>query len=92
MSKHIVLLAACAAIAGCSYWDNPQPKPKEPETRMVPDQCLRREIFMQCLQSLPAGPAATKYNDWDEVVGSCGNAAYYQSLRQEQHVKPECRP
>jgi len=34
---------------------------------------------------------ATKYNDWDEVVDSCENAAYYQSKREREVVKPECR-
>lgn len=55
------------------------------------DQCMRREIFLQCLQALPAGPQASKYNDWDEVVGACDSAAYYQSLRKLEVIKPECR-
>lgn len=55
-----------------------------------PDQCLRREIFQQCMKALPAGPQATKYNDWDEVVSQCESAAYYQSLRKKAHIKAEC--
>jgi hypothetical protein len=56
-----------------------------------PDQCLRREIFMQCLGTVPKGPDSTKYNDWDEVVSECENAAYYQSKRQRSRIKEECR-
>jgi len=45
-----------------------------------PDQNLRRQVFMECLEKAPAGPQATKYNDWDEVVEACGQQAYYISL------------
>ncbi len=55
-----------------------------------PDQCLRREIFQQCMKSLPAGPQATKYNDWDEVVGKCETVAYYQSLKKKTQIAAEC--
>ena len=55
-----------------------------------PDQCLRREIFQQCMKSLPAGPQATQYNDWDEVVGKCESVAYYQSLKKKTQITAEC--
>lgn len=55
-----------------------------------PDQCLRREIFQQCMKALPAGPQATKYNDWDEVVGKCESVAYYQSLKKKTQITAEC--
>jgi hypothetical protein len=54
------------------------------------DQCLRREIFFQCLNSLPAGPVATKYNDWDEVVSQCGTEAAYQSIRKKSQITAQC--
>jgi len=44
------------------------------------NQKLRREIFNECLNNLPAGPNATMYNDWAEVVSECGQQAYYMSL------------
>ena len=44
------------------------------------DQKLRREIFKECLGSVPAGPQSTVYNDWDELVSECGDQAYRQSL------------
>jgi hypothetical protein len=56
-----------------------------------PDQCMRREIFQQCMKALPAGPQATKYNDWDEVVSQCESVAYHQSLRKSDSIKPECK-
>jgi hypothetical protein len=54
------------------------------------DQCLRREIFFQCLNSLPAGPVATKYNDWDEVVSQCGSEAAFQSIRKKSQITAQC--
>lgn len=56
-----------------------------------PDQCLRREIFKECLQTVPAGPQQTVTNDWSEVIDECQSTAYYQSIRQESQIKPECR-
>jgi hypothetical protein len=55
------------------------------------DQCMRPKLFEQCMKLLPAGPVATQYNDWDEVVSECGRQAYYQSVRKREFVKPECR-
>jgi hypothetical protein len=46
-----------------------------------PDQKLRREIFMECLEKIPAGPQEAKYNDWDDVVDECGTQAYYISIK-----------
>ena len=57
----------------------------------VPNQCLRREIFNECMKILPSGPVSTKYNDWDEVVSECGNQAYYMSHRIKSTIPPECR-
>lgn len=58
----------------------------------TPDQCMRAELFSACMHALPAGPMSSQYNDWDEVVTACESAAYRQSLRSAQHIKPECRP
>lgn len=57
----------------------------------MPDQCMRREIFQECMKNLPVGPQATKYNDWDDVVDSCGSQAYYLSKRNKDSIKPECK-
>lgn len=58
-----------------------------------PDQCLRQEIFKQCMASLPKGPQSITAagNDWDEVVTSCDSTAYLQSIRTTQTIKPECK-
>lgn len=57
------------------------------------DQCLRTEIFKQCMSSLPKGPTnlTAAGNDWDEVVDSCARAANWQSMRLTTQIKPECR-
>jgi len=72
----LVLLAGCVK----------EPPPKT----WTYDQCVRASLFQACLQALPAGPAATKYNDWDEVVEQCEDAASAQSVRKAGTVKPEC--
>lgn len=81
----IVLTAALASaallLAGCEV----QPPSQQP------DQCLRAELFAKCMSSLPPGPEMPHYNDWDEVVQVCDQAAYYQSNRPIEAIKPECR-
>ena len=58
-----------------------------------PDQCLRQEIFKQCVANIPKGPThlTASGNDWDEVVSSCESSAYGQSIRLTSQIKPECR-
>lgn len=56
------------------------------------DECLRREIFQQCLASVPKGPQTTQENPWHKVIAECESAAYYQSQRLSSRIKPECRP
>jgi hypothetical protein len=75
----LALAVAALALVGCAQQDT-----------AVIDQCLRREIFAQCLSAVPPGPQDTKYNDWSEVVSECGSQAYYQAQRYPKHVKPEC--
>jgi hypothetical protein len=43
------------------------------------------------MESLPAGPTSTKYNDWDEVVIECRKVAYHYSERRESAIKNECK-
>ena len=85
------LLRVAALMAGASLFTAGLGGCADPDPQRV-DQCMRREIFQQCLTNLPAGPKATMYNDWDEVVKECENVAYYQSLRRQSGIKPECRP
>lgn len=77
----LALFVALLALAGCT----------DPVTQQ-PDQCLRATLFDRCMSLLPAGPSATKYNDWDEVIEACRAQAYYTSLRNTAHIKPECLP
>lgn len=79
--KKTLLLSLLFALNAC----------QAPESPYAVDQCLRAELFQRCMKDLPAGPLASKYNDWDEVVDSCENAAYYQSKREKAAVKQECR-
>jgi hypothetical protein len=63
----------------------------EKKDRTMHDMCLQREIFKECMESLPAGPTSTKYNDWDEVVIECRKVAYHYSKRRESAIKNECK-
>ena len=81
ISKIVLVLCSATLLAAC------EPGPND----ATPDQCLRTELFQQCMKALPAGPQATKYNDWDEVVRACDSAAYYQSKRARNTIKAECR-
>lgn len=75
----VVSTVAFVILAGC---EQPEPvQEPEPKVRCQYDQDIRREILMECLRVVPAGPAATKYNDWSEVVEECGDQAGYLSLR-----------
>lgn len=67
MSKVIMLALAVLVLSGC---DKPERKPS-----YIQDQDLRREIFKECLESVPKGPESTVTNDWAEVVENCGDQA-----------------
>lgn len=79
-----LMILALTVLAGCDAVTPPPPS-------QGPDQCLRREIFQQCLASLPKGPTATVNNDWAEVVDECETAAWKQAYRQSKFIKPECK-
>lgn len=66
-------IAACMALVGCGKSEI------EPTTKWN-DQGKRIKLFQECLLLVPAGPQTTTYNDWDDVVKACSDAAYYQSI------------
>ena len=78
--KKLTLLISLLLITSCKKKD-----------KTIHDMCLQREIFKECLESLPAGPTSTHYNDWDEVVMECRKVAYYYSKRRESAIKNECK-
>ena len=79
--KTLFLAVVISVLAGCENNDIQKP-----------DQCLRREIFKECMKLLPNGPSHVKYNDWDEVVKACGEVSYYQSIRRLSMIPEKCRP
>lgn len=81
--KRILLIIAVLTLSGCSV--------EHSESRTVIDQCLRSQLFDRCVKTIPSGPLATRYNDWDEVIEVCGNQARSQSVRLREVVKLECR-
>lgn len=82
--RTVLIAVAVLILSACG---DPTPMPKYDI-----DQCMRREIFQQCLQALPKGPEhVSNSNDWAEVVEACESAAHDQSFRIAGHVKPECK-
>lgn len=57
-----------------------------------PDQCLRAQLFHECLARVPKGPESTHYSGWEHVVDECQTASYYQSIRLRKAIPLECRP
>ena len=93
----LALIVVVIALAGCTAKTNADGTTTlttaniDPEDKASNDQCLRAKLFEQCLKALPAGPQATKYNDWDEVVHQCELASYRHSFRKMRYIKQECR-
>ena len=63
-----------------------------PQEAVLTDQCLRQELFKQCMSGLPKGPerVGAMANDWQDVVAECGRQAYYLAKRKAAYIKPEC--
>lgn len=74
-SSKTLCVLVLVMLAGCAR------DPENPSHGGYYDQDVRREVFFECLKVVPAGPQATKYNDWSEVVSECGNQASYISQR-----------
>lgn len=80
MNKLFFLLPVALLAAAC-----------EPIEARGPDQCLRAELFQQCLAAVPKGPVVTHESDWSKIVSECQSNAYSTSWRLTKNVKPECR-
>lgn len=95
--KYAITIAALL-LAGCNMATNNatgekvvSSEPIDKEGWASHDQCIRAQIFQACLKALPAGPMASKYNDWYEVVSECAATAKSQSLRIRRNIPKECR-
>ena len=64
---------------------------RDGRTQKTHDQCLRVQLFQQCLDRLPYGPQLAQYGNLGEAVRQCESAADWQSWRALDNVKPECR-
>ena len=66
MKKKLLLLLPLFVLAGCDT----------APTNAYQDQALRRQIFKECLESIPKSPEKIdNSNDWQEVVEECGDQA-----------------
>lgn len=68
---YLVSIVSLLILSGCEPTAYPQ---------MAIDQTQRTSLFNECLRNIPVGPTTTTYNDWDEVVSTCSNSAYYRSM------------
>jgi ABC-type uncharacterized transport system auxiliary subunit len=73
-TKLAIALTLVALLCGC-------------DSRSETDQCLRADLFNQCVQALPRTSGNT-----GDAVRVCMVASDYQALRQIKFIKPECRP
>lgn len=65
----VLLLAACNA--------NPTASAKAAAEREARGE-YRRALFLECLKTVPQGPATVHENgDWEGIVTACSNSAYY---------------
>jgi hypothetical protein len=74
-------LAIVCGLFGCHERDRPDDI----------DQCLRRELFNECMAALPEGPQRTVANDWDEVVEACDSRAFHSAWRNKRDIPRGCR-
>lgn len=51
------------------------------------NQCVRAELFQQCMKLLRAGPAILEQ---DKAVTACDSVAYQQSWRLESQISLAC--
>lgn len=54
----------------------------------VPDNCLRAEIFKQCMAAIPNNLHDANFS---LSINACDSAALYQSKRRTSLIKKECR-
>lgn len=86
----ISMIMLAILLAGCTVEETKTSQDNR-ENWSTYDNCIRAEVFAQCLKQLPNGPQISKYNDWDEVVSQCRSAAKEMSLRVRKNIKPECK-
>jgi len=88
--KYIILMLAVTLTACGKHASDTTAFASDENDVIVVNACLQRELFNECMKALPAGPVATKYNDWDEVVKECRQGSRYMAKRARRHVTPEC--
>jgi hypothetical protein len=74
MKKLLPILLATLLLSGCV--------PQAGSACIEEDynQVLRRQLFKECLDSVPEGPSTTTFNDWSEVVNNCDMISARQSI------------
>lgn len=50
------------------------------------DQCLRREIFTECIELIP-----DLYRVDPDIIKECRDTSYYLSKRKSSEIREECR-
>ena len=76
------LILFAAVLAGCS--SHPEIAKELPPTRAV-DQCMRAELFSQCVATLPDHARVGR------AYAACENIAQRQSVRDREAIATECR-
>ena len=83
--KAVWIMSLSLSLAGCE---------SAPGLSVQADQCLRQQVFKECMSLTPAMPTVKvdqSTGDWAEIVQACSNHAYYTSKRQANQIKEECK-
>lgn len=83
MRALIVAVSCLAAMQGCD--------PDQLDSAHAIDICMKRDVFDECMKSLPTGPERTHYNDWSEVVEVCDSRSHWMAYRLKRHIPEGCR-
>ena len=91
MKNFIVIIILALSVCSCQKYEERlrQESITKEENSQVNDQCIRREIFLQCISITDPHPNLNNDNR-AKIISECGTQSYYLSLRQKSRVKPEC--
>lgn len=74
--KKILILSLLTILVACST---------------AQDQCLRRELFENCIKTTGDLSKNSVYFDLSEFVRACDTSSWNLSWRNKKMIKPECK-
>lgn len=83
--KNTLIILSLLALSGCSF--------ERGESEYTFNQCVRQDLFKQCMTNVPKGPERLTGagNDWDEVISECNASARQMAWRKRVTIPIECQ-